>query len=166
MIILGIDPGIEGAYVAIDGTGALVETDHLPILAIRHGKGSRNEPDAHALWDLIHKLRPNHVFIEDVHVMPKQGIVGAGRFMLSVGLIRMAVVAAGAALTPIKPDVWQEASPDRQRPRRRTQASQGAIPAAGPEVRPEERQPPRRRSAARPSWPASPCPERASVGAC
>jgi crossover junction endodeoxyribonuclease RuvC len=112
MLILGIYPGITGAYVALnnsDPSGPAVPAaiGDLPVLTVSHGRGSRGELDVTSLFNLIQNLNPDHVFVEEVHAMPKQGVTSTFRFGWSCGASYTAVVALGRPLTLVRPIDWQ-----------------------------------------------------------
>jgi Holliday junction resolvasome RuvABC endonuclease subunit len=108
MIILGVDPGIAGAYAAIESSASgPTAIGDLPVFAVSHGKGSRGELDVSELVHLIARLSPDHVFVEEVHAMPKQGVTSTFRFGWSCGAIYAAVVALGRPLSLVRPIDWQ-----------------------------------------------------------
>lgn len=101
MLIVGCDPGKDGAIVCLED-GKVTDKWVMPTI----GK----EIDIHEL-DLIIKQCSSpdtHCIIENVHAM---GRVGAGTtfaFGRAKGLLEMAVVANGLAFTLVAPKEWQK----------------------------------------------------------
>ena len=99
MIYIGIDPGKSGGIAWVFDTGA---GGALPMPA--------TERD---VLDLLGELAINndppaaHALIEQVGVMPKQGIVSAFTFGRNVGGLQMALTAARIPFDQVLPAKWQ-----------------------------------------------------------
>lgn len=98
-MFIGIDPGQKGGMVAIYTTGVVVGT---PLTDM-------TERD---IWDwlkLVTNCNPNVVAtIEKVHAMPKQGVSSCFTFGQGYGMMRMALVAIGAAWDDVTPQAWSK----------------------------------------------------------
>lgn len=111
MTILGIDPGVTGALVALDPATEQV-IDYLPMPTTKIGKASRVSGAEVRAW--IDKLPPiTHVFIEQVHAMPgggerRMGASSAFTFGHSAGYIEGVIAASRLPLTLIPPRQWKQ----------------------------------------------------------
>lgn len=93
--ICGIDPGLSGGI-------AFLSDDQEP----RAFKMPETDTD---LWQLIVSAdEPAICFVEKVGATPQMGVVSAFKFGQSVGLIRMACIAAGHRLEYVTPQKWQK----------------------------------------------------------
>ena len=102
-IIIGIDPGINGAIAWI--------TDGKPCV--------EKMPDTlQDLWELIESIGyeiPDYTpyeikaYIEQVSSSPQMGVVSAFTFGRGYGNIEMALTAAGIPFERVRPQVWQKA---------------------------------------------------------
>ena len=109
MIYLGIDPGITGAIAVYNGEdNTFFTVIDMPIQERIYGKG--NEID----WEkLLEQLLPYFMegditaVIENVGVMPRQGIVSAFAFGQVVGGLRVACISLGAQIVYIHPTAWK-----------------------------------------------------------
>lgn len=103
MRILGIDPGASGAMVLIED-GMPIEWDAMPTMMI----GKTTRVDAAALTTFIESVKPDHVFVEMVHSMPKQGVASSFNFGHSVGTVIGVLGALRLPHTLIAPQVWKK----------------------------------------------------------
>ena len=112
-MILGIDPGLQGAlmWLAEGIDGAYVDwcADMPTHELVRNGKKKR-EIDIAGLLELLDGyLKPTHAFVENVGPMPGQGVSGVFAFGKCVGIIHCALHARGIPFTLIAPQVWKKA---------------------------------------------------------
>ena len=105
MKIVGIDPGLTGAFALLD-KGELVEVRDMPVVMVR-GKGRIL---AWGVVDAIVNLNPDHVVIEEVGVMPKQGIASGFNFGYGAGVLEGVTAALARPLTLVRPNVWKRES--------------------------------------------------------
>lgn len=105
MIIIGIDPGINGAIVINDG-----QQIHKHIMP-KIGK----EFDKHALCSLLksyknvmYRNQDIHVFVEDVHAIFGCAAGSTFTFGEVVGSIETALIAFDFAYTKVQPKIWQK----------------------------------------------------------
>jgi crossover junction endodeoxyribonuclease RuvC len=108
-MILAIDPGITGAFALLDHNH-VVELDHLPVHLAQHGRAAkvRGELDLHALKDTLAPHRIDHVLIERVGAMPKQGVASTFRFGQASGALYGLIVGLGLPVTFVRPQQWQQ----------------------------------------------------------
>jgi len=110
MYVLGCDPGKTGAIVAVSPTGPLriIRTPHM------ESKTGRGEEIQYALmWEQTKKMlaeieTPQHVFIERVQAMPKEGASSGFKFGYSAGFLRGLVTALGYRYDMIEPQAWKK----------------------------------------------------------
>jgi hypothetical protein len=91
VLIIGIDPGLDGSIATI-GEGVLYVFD-MPTIKVSRAKGSRREIIATGVVDLITTIiannhsRPILALVERQQALPKQGSTSGFRTGLGVGLI-------------------------------------------------------------------------------
>lgn len=102
--ILGIDPGIEGAWAIVDGAG-LVACGELPTV----GSGTKRQVSPVLLSSLIERNYPDIAVIEAVGAMPKQGVSSSFRFGEAVGTIKGVLGTRGIPVRMVSPVVWKRA---------------------------------------------------------
>lgn len=109
--IIGIDPGLTGAFALLLPGGSLYVYD-MPTLKAR---GGRNTLDMHRARSLVEQMVDRAgidtplVVLEEVHSMPKQGVVSTFTFGRTFGQLEGLVVGAGLPLRMIPPRVWKKA---------------------------------------------------------
>ena len=101
MIFLGIDPGLDGGLALLSPDGLLLEV--MPVLP-----GDRCELDDMRLAGLLRAWAPQHVVVESVHAMPKQGVSSSFRFGEGCGAIRGMLAALGLRHTYVTPQAWMK----------------------------------------------------------
>lgn len=106
-IIVGIDPGYQGALAFLDSNTGQLHVEDMPLVQTAQGKTDLN------LFRLGTILRPETddrciAVIERVHAMPKQGIASAFRFGEGFGAIRMAVTGHGYEIHYVTPGTWKK----------------------------------------------------------
>lgn len=108
-MILGIDPGLNGAYAILDGRHA-VALDHLPAHRTQHGKTGkvRSELDLHALKDVLAAYAISHVFLERVAARPGQGVSSMFRFGQAAGGLYGLLVGLALPTSFVTPQQWQK----------------------------------------------------------
>ena len=132
-VYIGIDPGKQGALVALNADGDLLLAERTPLLA--------NDYDPHAMQALIERARrlapnwnhsaPPHICIEKVSAMPKDGRAGIFSFGTSFGLWWGLAVASGASVHFATPQKWQMfAMRGRKRPKGKVSTKPAIVAAA------------------------------------
>lgn len=103
MRVLGIDPGLGGALALLDSDLDLLVCVDMPVI-----KGARNgRIPEHLLADIIRRLDPEQVWIEEVHSMPKQGVASTFTFGLGFGLVRGVCAGLGLPVRMVSPQAWK-----------------------------------------------------------
>ena len=107
MIIIGIDPGLQGAVAwIVDGVASVFDT---PTAEVKKGKKKKtiylpSEMAGLLVWA---KGRECHVFIEDVHSMPKQGVASSFNFGKGCGIWYGILAAFQLPYTEVTPQAWK-----------------------------------------------------------
>lgn len=106
MIVLGIDPGLAGAFALL---GATTLVGDLPVFQAQHGRTAktRAELDLHHLRALLGGVHVQHVFIERVAARPGQGVTSMFRFGEACGALYGLTVGLGLSVSFITPRAWQ-----------------------------------------------------------
>jgi crossover junction endodeoxyribonuclease RuvC len=103
MLTLGIDPGVSGAIVLLED-GQPIEWDLMP--ALKTGKATR--VNGAAVARLCSLLPSDHIYVEAVHSMPKQGVSSSFNFGHSAGVIEGVLQALAAPYTLVTPQAWKK----------------------------------------------------------
>jgi len=98
MLYIGIDPGASGGIAVISETG-FAQTFKMPeteadVLALLR---------SYAIGDEVIRAT-----IERVHTAPQMGVVSAFKFGRGVGVLHMALIAAGIPFDEVTPQAWQK----------------------------------------------------------
>jgi hypothetical protein len=102
MIIIGIDPGKNGAIIELSDTGVRARYT-MPLIG--------NEFDIQALHQILCWFKNNgahHIFIEDVHAIFGSAAKATFSFGFVCGAIQGVVVACGIPFTVVQPKIWQK----------------------------------------------------------
>lgn len=102
-LILGIDPGINGAMALYDPEkDELIRVHSMP-------KDKEGKIDTFALALVFDSFASNvsYAVLEDVHSMPGQGVVSMFNFGQSVGLIKGILASHNVPVYLVKPAVWK-----------------------------------------------------------
>ena len=105
MFILGIDPGLKGALALWDGK--FLDVMEMPIIK---STGRGNEvvwPELNDMWDEAF-MWADHVFLERVHSMPREGVSSAFKFGTVFGGLRAMAAAKQLPLTLVTPQAWKK----------------------------------------------------------
>lgn len=99
MIFAAIDPGSVAAAVAVfhDGTPVFVDDLHTVSGMV----------DPVSLAKALTDMRINHVVIENVHAMPKQGVSSTFKFGMGTGIIHGVAGALRLPVTLVTPNQWK-----------------------------------------------------------
>jgi Holliday junction resolvasome RuvABC endonuclease subunit len=114
MVILGIDPGIEGGCAIYGETLAVCDVPTA-------GEDAKRRVNARALLDWIQSHAPTQAFIENVGSMPDQGVASSFRFGRAAGALEATVACAGVPITLVAPVTWKKMfmlqGPDKEQAR-------------------------------------------------
>jgi len=103
MRLIGVDPGLSGALVCLED-GVPVEWEMMPVMKVGHQK----RVNGAAVYDFIASVRAEHVFIEQVHAMPKQGVSSMFNFGHAAGVVEGVVAAMSLPMTLVTPQYWKK----------------------------------------------------------
>lgn len=99
-IFLGVDPGKSGGIALVNSTGHCISS-----------KMQATERDIWRFFEAVSDLMDNGnrvmALIEQVHSMPKQGVVSTFKFGMSYGGLRMALIASDIPFESVLPRKWQ-----------------------------------------------------------
>ena len=108
-MILGIDPGLDGALAWIEDDGALACVEDMPALELSRGGKAKREVDKYALARMIDDHIPSVVFIERVGSMPGQGVSSVFAFGRVTGMLIGICAATFAPIHELSPVAWRRA---------------------------------------------------------
>lgn len=97
-MILGIDPGLSGAYAFLADDGTITAGD-LPVAG-----GSIDIP---TFAKIVRDAAPRCAVVEDVHSMPKQGVSSTFKFGCAHGSVLGAILALGVPTHMVAPTRWK-----------------------------------------------------------
>ena len=105
MIVVAIDPGIDGAAAALDDScGLFQDVIDLPTRIV----GKRREIDVRCLSSWMYHLMPRRIVIEEVHSMPRDGRVGSFNFGVTYGMLKaVSLLATNEPPEFVAPQRWK-----------------------------------------------------------
>lgn len=104
---IGIDPGVMGAMAVLDDKFRCIELHDMPTMPL--GK-KHLQINAAALADLFNHYPPCHVYLEEVHAMPKQGVSSTFNFGTSYGVVQGVCGALDFPLILVRPAAWKKSA--------------------------------------------------------
>lgn len=107
-MILGIDPGLDGAVAVLTDSGELVEIHDMPTLL--DGAKGRRAVNPALFASIVRSTQASRAYCELIGPRPTDGSVGAFGFGRTRGIIEGVLTAAGIPLEMIAPPVWKRAS--------------------------------------------------------
>lgn len=111
-IYIGIDPGLSGAVVALDGGGRVISIQDVPTVHVRRGSKNRRayvEAQMATLMRALAQQGSSVVALENVHAMPKQGVTSMFSMGVGVGIWRGILATLFLPYELIEPAVWKRA---------------------------------------------------------
>jgi crossover junction endodeoxyribonuclease RuvC len=105
MRVIGIDPGASGAVVMLEDDEP-IEWMAMPVMKV----GSATRVNAAALAEFFFESNVDHVYVEAVHSMPKQGVASSFNFGHSTGTIMGVLGALSVPHTLVTPKAWKKAA--------------------------------------------------------
>lgn len=100
MIFAAVDPGSVNAAVAVFHDGTPLFVDDIPVVD--------GMIDSVALAKVLHDLKVDHVVIERVHGMPKQGLASTFKFGFGTGIVHGVAGALRLPVTLVTPNQWKK----------------------------------------------------------
>ena len=110
MITLGLDPGVTGAYAALDRDGRIITMGDMPIMQ----DGRLKWVDGNVLWELMHELkaldsdRTIYAMTERIAPLPQNGRMGAFSQGCTLGSLLCGLQILGARIELIQPAEWKK----------------------------------------------------------
>lgn len=108
MRIVGVDPGCYGALALLVGD-SLRDIVDMPIVKVRRGKTDKAEVNGYELGDVLRRLAPDVLVIEQVGGMTGQGASMAFNFGRAAGAPEYAAKTLGVRVEPVAPITWKRA---------------------------------------------------------
>ena len=109
MIIIGIDPGLNGAIAILEGKKVNCLFD-MPVMA--EGKKNKRQLNSaqlvHILKDNINNFENSVVVVEQVNAMPGQGVTSMFNFGQTFGAIKGVCAALGLPIYFVRPSKWKK----------------------------------------------------------
>lgn len=104
-MILGVDPGLNGALAFLDIVAGTLTVHDMP--TIEAGVKSKRVVDESGLARMIDASSANHAYVEKVGAMPGNGAVSMFGFGVSFGLVRGVIAANFIPVTLVPPQTWK-----------------------------------------------------------
>ena len=102
-MIVGIDPGLEGALAIVDDDGALIDAQDLP-----HIEKVLDALDLTNILRDLHMTSQDIVVVERVQAMPQNGSIGNFKLGYSFGVISGVVKSLGIPMDTSTPAMWKK----------------------------------------------------------
>lgn len=107
MIILGIDPGVSGAFAFFDINNGNLTVVDMPFGIVERNGKTKKEVSPHLLYDIIASREIAFSVIERVGAQPGQAASSMFQFGRSVGMIEGALAALRRPVHYVAPPVWR-----------------------------------------------------------
>jgi crossover junction endodeoxyribonuclease RuvC len=104
-IIIGIDPGLDGALAVLTHGGELIEIHDMPTLL--DGAKGRRAVNPALFASIIYSTQATRAYCELIGPRPTDGTTGAFGFGRTRGIIEGVLAAAGVPLAMIAPPSWK-----------------------------------------------------------
>jgi crossover junction endodeoxyribonuclease RuvC len=104
-MIVGIDPGINGAAAALWRERGFITVIDLPT-GLDSKLRRQIAPDELLAW--LRAMAPERIVMENVHSLPREGVTSAFRFGVAVGMIKAMSLLVVPDLELVEPAVWKE----------------------------------------------------------
>jgi crossover junction endodeoxyribonuclease RuvC len=115
-IILGIDPGLYGAFALLNGNGDHpqgLEIFDMPVHEITVNGKKKKRADIYELARWLDAVQKSHrivkAVVENVHAMPKQGVSSSFSFGFVAGAIQGILAAHFLPIELVSPRKWKQA---------------------------------------------------------
>jgi len=102
--VVGIDPGLTGAVAFLQPSSGALRVFDMPTYKIR-GRNRIIVPTLRKCFDS--HLRIEHVFIEDVHSLPRDAGRAAFAFGRALGVVEGVIGGLALPMTPVTPQKWK-----------------------------------------------------------
>ena len=113
MIILGIDPGLSGAFVWLQPANAngpltILACEDMPTYETKVGTGVRRRIDLDGVWNLLHRNMANVVVMETLGVRPGSGSPSVSQTGRGYGQIEGLLRGVGLRPLYVTPKDWKK----------------------------------------------------------
>ena len=102
---IGIDPGSSGAVVVLEDSNPVAWLN-MPLIKV----GTNTRVNGAQLAYFLAPFKKAPIFLELVHIMPKQGASSAFTFGHSAGVVQGLVQGLGHPLTMVTPQKWKKSA--------------------------------------------------------
>lgn len=102
-MILGIDPGLNGALAWVSDDGHLIDVIDMPVVEVNNKK----KVSPQMLTFNISSRKPRLVVVEDVGAMPGQGVTSTWTFAYSAGILAGVVAGLQLPVVLYRPAFWK-----------------------------------------------------------
>ena len=106
MRIAGIDPGLSGAVCIFDVEKGTLTILDMPTVEVQSGKTVKRRLSEPMLAELLRPHEIDHVALEQVSAMPKQGVSSTFNFGQTYGAIRGVLAGLRIPTTMVAPAKW------------------------------------------------------------
>lgn len=106
-MILGCDPGLDGALAFYDGEELMIWD--IPTFAIERNGKAKRQINLGNLVRILNLYPVIHCYLENVNAMPGQGVSSMFQMGRGFGQIEMALCALNIPVTYTAPQVWKKA---------------------------------------------------------
>ena len=108
MIIVGIDPGLDGAMSALESE--TLEVYDTPTLTVQSAKGNKREYNLALMKQIVNRLAaaPTRAYIELVHSMPGQGVRSMFTMGYGFGAWEGILAGLGIPYERVTPQRWKK----------------------------------------------------------
>lgn len=110
MLVIGIDPGLDGGAAVIDDVGEYIEESPYVVAMPTIKVDGKRQVDIRQLVEMFGlgiQFAVNHVVIERVHAMPKQGVTSMFTFGMGYGKILGMMETFGITYETVLPQKWK-----------------------------------------------------------
>jgi crossover junction endodeoxyribonuclease RuvC len=104
-VIIGIDPGLDGALAFWDMTTKALRVVDMPVLVMQRGGKNRREVDPHGLVEALRGV-DGQAFIEQVWAQPA-GLYASAQLLLGYGIVLGTMAALSIPYTVVSPQRWK-----------------------------------------------------------
>ena len=108
-MIIGIDPGLNGAIALYDSVEGTLEVHDMPVVEVTRNGKTKREVVAALVADLIAGKAVAAAYLERVGAMPGQGVTSMFSLGRSVGVVEAVLGAYEIPVTIVPPRTWQKA---------------------------------------------------------
>lgn len=109
-MIVGIDPGADGALAWLDATGQLLAIEDMPGVAVTVSGKQRKRISPQMLAALLRDLAPTYAYVEQVGAMPGQGTASMFSFGKAAGFVEGVLSGLSIPYEMVTPQAWKKAA--------------------------------------------------------